>query len=304
LSTGAATVNTTPASTSYTWSSGVASTTNTASNLAAGNYTITAGTAGCNTTTVITITSVGQPTISAIQSTGENCNLSDGTASFTFSPTTSTIVWSSGITSTTNTATNLPAGNYTVTITNGGCTTSTVITVNPIIKTFTISPDVTILQGSSTAITVSSGYTYTWNPTTNLSCTNCANPIANPSVTTIYCVDASDGVCSYTNCVIVNVEIPCIPPKILSAPNAFSPNGDGNNDEFCIQGLSKCISSFEISIFNRWGEKIYSSTEANFCWDGKYKGVSLDPGVFVYYLKAIYIDNSELTKKGNITLLH
>jgi gliding motility-associated-like protein len=92
--------------------------------------------------------------------------------------------------------------------------------------------------------------------------------------------------------------------KNYSAPNAFSPNGDGNNDEFCIKGLSNCISSFEISIYNRWGEIVYSSTEADFCWDGKYKGNTLDPAVFVYYLKGIYLDNTEILKKGNITLLH
>ncbi|MFY7883254.1 MAG: gliding motility-associated C-terminal domain-containing protein [Dolichospermum sp.] len=303
LSTGAATVNSTPAGTAYSWSAGVSSTTNTASGLAAGNYTAYVTLAGCTVNTVVTISSAGGPTITSVNTIGEDCNTSNGSATVTASPAGTTYLWApSGVT--TSTINGLASGNYTVTASLGACSTSSVITINPIIKTFTISPDVTILQGNSTAITVSSGYTYTWTPTTNLSCINCANPIANPSVTTNYCVDASDGVCSYTNCVIVNVEIPCIPPKILSAPNAFSPNGDGNNDEFCIKGLSNCISSFEISIFNRWGEKIYSSTEANFCWDGKYKGVSLDPGVFVYYLKAIYIDNSELTKKGNITLLH
>jgi gliding motility-associated-like protein len=304
LATGSATVNTTPVSTSYTWSSGVSSTTNTASNLAAGNYTVTAGTAGCTTSTVISIVSVGQPTISATQTTGENCNLSDGTANFSFSPSSSSIVWSSGIASTTNTANGLAAGNYTVTLTNGACTTSTVITINPIINTFTISPNVTIQQGSSTQINSSAGTSYTWTPITNLSCTNCSNPIVNPDQTTTYCVSSFDGTCTYTNCVTITVEIPCVVNKNYSAPNAFSPNGDGNNDEFCIKGLSNCIISFEISIYNRWGEIVYSSTEADFCWDGKYQGVVLDPAVFVFYLKARYLDNTELIKKGNVTLLH
>ncbi len=304
LATGAATVNTTPSSTSYTWSSGVSSTTNTASNLAAGNYTVTAGTFGCTTSTVITITSDGQPVISSIQTTGENCNLSDGTANFSFSPAASSIVWSSGITSTTNTALGLSAGNYTVTLTNGACATSTVITINPIINTFTISPNIVIQQGNSTQINSSAGTSYTWTPITNLSCTNCPNPIANPDQTTSYCVNSFDGLCTYTNCVTISVETPCIINKNYSAPNAFSPNGDGNNDEFCIKGLSNCISTFEISIYNRWGEMVYSSAEADFCWDGKYKGSTLDPAVFVYYLKALYLDNTEILKKGNITLLH
>ncbi len=304
LSTGAATVNTSPASTSYTWSSGISSTTNTASNLAAGNYTVTAGTAGCNTSTVITITSVGQPSITSTQTTGENCNLSNGTASFSFSPASSSIAWSSGISSTTNSATALASGNYTITITNGACVTSTVITINSIITTFTISPDVTIQLGNSTQINSSTGTSYTWTPITNLSCTNCSNPIANPDKTITYCVNSFDGICTYTNCITVTVETPCIINNNYSAPNAFSPNGDGKNDEFCIKGLSNCILSFEISIYNRWGELIYSSNDAQFCWDGKYQGVALDPAVFVYYLKAVYIDNTELIKKGNITLLN
>jgi hypothetical protein len=66
-------------------------------------------------------------------------------------------------------------------------------------------------------------------------------------------------------------------------------------------------------IYDRWGEKVYESTNANFCWDGKYKGKILDPAVFVYFINASYLQAGatidepetifEIKKKGNISLV-
>ena len=69
----------------------------------------------------------------------------------------------------------------------------------------------------------------------------------------------------------------------LFIPNAFSPNNDNENDVLFVRGT--LIKDMTFRIYDRWGEMVYSSTEADFCWDGKYKGSTLDPAVFVYYLK-------------------
>ena len=89
----------------------------------------------------------------------------------------------------------------------------------------------------------------------------------------------------------------------LTLPSAFSPNNDGENDLFCLEGWETCVDTFEIFIFNRWGEVVYESHLPNFCWDGIYKGKYLESNVFVYVLKAKTKEGIEFKKSGNITLL-
>jgi gliding motility-associated-like protein len=89
----------------------------------------------------------------------------------------------------------------------------------------------------------------------------------------------------------------------LVLPNAFSPNADGENDLYCLEGWETCVDTFEIFIFNRWGEIVFESRQSNFCWNGIYKGKYLESNVFVYVLKAKTKEGIEFKKSGNITLL-
>jgi gliding motility-associated-like protein len=87
-------------------------------------------------------------------------------------------------------------------------------------------------------------------------------------------------------------------------PNAFTPNGDGNNDLFEIYGNKKVWKELSISIFNRWGEKVFESNDIQFFWDGTYKGVLQNPGVYVYQLNLSYINGYFLpVQKGSLTLI-
>ncbi len=86
-------------------------------------------------------------------------------------------------------------------------------------------------------------------------------------------------------------------------PNAFSPNNDGHNDLFVLHGWDKCVSNFSLVIFDRWGEKVYETSNPANSWDGKYKGKTLDPAVFVYYIDAKSNSGEKVNKKGNISLI-
>ncbi|MES2568241.1 MAG: gliding motility-associated C-terminal domain-containing protein [Bacteroidota bacterium] len=201
---------------------------------------------------------------------------------------------------------NLP-GNYNVTVTAAnGCTatSSGAVSQNTTMPVLTISSNTVINPGQETPLTISGSNTsYVWSPTDALSCTTCSNPIASPTITTEYCATTVEGICTSVACVIVAVELDCETNKAYDTPNAFSPNGDGNNDQFCLQGWKGCLSSFYVAVFNRWGNRVFESTEADFCWDGTYLGKLLDPAVFVYYIKAETINGDVLDKKGNITLI-
>jgi gliding motility-associated-like protein len=84
-------------------------------------------------------------------------------------------------------------------------------------------------------------------------------------------------------------------------PSAFSPNQDGLNDCYGIK-LWPFTSTFEMSIFNRWGELIFRATDPSACWDGKFKGVDQPIGVYVYMIKATTYCGVTF-KKGTFTLI-
>ena len=84
-------------------------------------------------------------------------------------------------------------------------------------------------------------------------------------------------------------------------PTAFSPNNDGQNDLECVYG--KCIESLLFSIYDRWGEKVFETTDQKQCWDGTYRGKPMNTGVFVYYLQATFDSGESVKKKGNIGLV-
>jgi len=128
LANGTASVASLPVNNTYTWSSGVSSTINTASNLAAGSYTITAIDGACQTSSVITILSSIPLLITSSTVTPSDCNLNNGSIVVTDNNTNSNYLWSPNVSST-NVTNNLPASNYALTITNGACSTSTIFIV-------------------------------------------------------------------------------------------------------------------------------------------------------------------------------
>ncbi len=77
-------------------------------------------------------------------------------------------------------------------------------------------------------------------------------------------------------------EVESLCPVSFSIPNAFSPNGDGINDIF--KPIMENVVDYEISIFNRWGEKVFYSESLERGWDGFVQGVKANSGVYFYVL--------------------
>jgi gliding motility-associated-like protein len=207
-------------------------------------------------------------------------------------------VWST--TETTSTINVLPTDTtiYTVVATTNGCADTASITVNhiplPIISAFA---DTTIFLGQSATITASSATPFTWSPNEAISCTDCPAAIVNPTETTTYCATTSANGCSNSSCVTVVVDVTC---GSLFVPNAFSPNADGSND--CLKVYSNCLVEVLFRVYSRWGELIFESDKIDGCWDGTYKGTDLNTGVYVYTVRALLLDGTEVDIKGNTTL--
>jgi gliding motility-associated-like protein len=145
------------------------------------------------------------------------------------------------------------------------------------------------------------GYSYQWTPEESVESPTSLQTIAKPLETTLYYFYVSDGVCTKHDSILVKVfPFICDDPSIF-VPNAFSPNGDGNNDVLIVRG--KMIKEMTFRVFDRWGELIFETQERGIGWDGTYKGKKIDPDVYDYYLKVTCIDDVESIVKGNITLL-
>lgn len=85
-------------------------------------------------------------------------------------------------------------------------------------------------------------------------------------------------------------------------PNSFTPNNDNRNDVFQVKGAN--ISNIEMSIYNRWGEKIYESSGKDVSWNGKYNEVPCPEDVYIFKLKITGTNREEVAfESGNVTLL-
>lgn len=189
---------------------------------------------------------------------------------------------------------------YTVIVSNsGGCSDTATYQVNVItLPTINAYNDTTIILGQSAPIfAAGGGGNYSWTPTDNLSCNNCSSPIATPDETTTYCVRTIEDGCENESCVTVYVDVLC---GELFVPNAFSPNGDGNND--CLKVYSNCLEEVLFRVYSRWGELIYESDEIDGCWDGTNGGSDLNTGVYTFTVQAKLINGEEVELKGNTTL--
>ena len=200
------------------------------------------------------------------------------------------------------TATGLCAGSYTVIVTDAAAstTTATIAITQPTALSAIIGS--TPAPGGTATVIPSGGtssYTYLWN-TPPQQTTQTATGLA----AGVYCCTITDANnCTEIACVTVTVE-PMDCSGELYLPNAFSPNSDGANDEFCPQGgMEYCIKELTIIIYDRWGEKVYTSTDPKFCWDGTYQGKLLNTAVFVYYMKTTLISGEQVTQGGNISLI-
>ncbi|HXP49767.1 MAG TPA: gliding motility-associated C-terminal domain-containing protein, partial [Bacteroidia bacterium] len=218
-----------------------------------------------------------------------------------------TYTWSpaAGLSSTTaSTVSASPAATttYTVTVANGGCVAkdSVKVTVDPL-PVGSASGGTTITAGQTTPITilpVVAGETYSWTPAAGLSCTTCSDPNASPTVTTTYFVVIRDSAgCLRGDSVEIIVKDNC---GQVFIPGAFSP-GQAVNSVLYVRG--DCIKTMDFVVFDRWGNKVFESTDPSSGWNGEYNNQPMNAGSYVYYLHALSIYNDNIEQKGTVTLV-
>lgn len=171
--------------------------------------------------------------------------------------------------------------------------------VKPLPEVKIWSADTTILYGTDIQLMASGGYKYIWSPEGGLSDPSIQNPIARPLKPTTYEVAVTgDFGCTNFDTIHINVDN----RGHLLMPNAFSPNGDGKNDVFRIPNLTfQKLESFHV--FNRQGQEVFITNDANEGWDGTYKGIPQDMGTYMYMIKLTYPDGFTDYLSGDVTLI-
>ena len=162
----------------------------------------------------------------------------------------------------------------------------------------------TIIMQAMVNISIDSISSVTWTGIEPSNCTQCLTQTVVPIITTSYSVEvvSVDG-CSDSD------EITLFMDHDLDVyvPNIFSPNGDGSNDVFFPRG-SGLFRIKSARVFDRWGEVMYekndfNANDPNAGWDGSFKGLKLNPDVYIYTFEIICDNNSTLIYKGNIALI-
>ncbi|MDW8419540.1 MAG: gliding motility-associated C-terminal domain-containing protein [Chitinophagales bacterium] len=291
----------------FTWGTTPPQTGNTLTNLAAGSYPVTVTDANnCTATASYTINASNPIAVLTDSTANVRCHgEANGYASVSVSGATQPLAfaWNNG--ATTNTLANLPAGTYQVTVTDANnCTASVSFTIaEPDPITVTAPEADTIPFGSVSQIQLNvtppqNTYTYQWSPDDYLSCTDCPSPDFTAIRTMQYTVTVTDqNGCSVTAIVRVNV----LADKQVFIPNAFTPDGNGTNDKFFV--YTGGLRFYQLRIFNRTGELVYTSNNSLEGWDGEYKNAPAPPGVYVYHLILSFLDGEKRTYEGSFVLL-
>ncbi|MBR1774998.1 MAG: gliding motility-associated C-terminal domain-containing protein [Bacteroidales bacterium] len=143
---------------------------------------------------------------------------------------------------------------------------------------------------------------YYWTPSSYLATPDNYETYGTIYETTIYNVSVTDQKgCNKMDTVLIEVEVVnCDKPNIF-IPNAFSPNNDGKNDILYVSG--DYIESMDWIIYDRWGEKVFHSTDITQGWDGKYKNNDCQAGVYYYKLEIKCEGGKTFLTGGDVTLI-
>ena len=206
----------------------------------------------------------------------------------------------------------LSPGNYELKIADAdGCEAESMIILSDAPDAYVdLGPDRVLKLGDSLLLEVKTNLLPTeiqWSPKEGLSCTSCLNPIANPQRTITYSIlVTSSGGCQLSDDIRITVE----EPSLLYVPNAFSPNGDAENERLLVYAdLTQVDLIQRFQIFDRWGSLVFERQnfapgDESAAWDGHLRnGQDAAAGVYIFVLAGTLLNGDLVSESGVIHLV-
>jgi len=168
-----------------------------------------------------------------------------------------------------------------------------------------VNPNPTVFAGRDTTYNIDEPMfinaigtgTLTWVSGEGIFCSVCPNTKITPTHSGCYNIETiNEFGCKASDEVCIEVTL----NSGVYIPNTFTPNGDGLNDMFLVYGYS--VSDVTVDIFDRWGEKLFGSTDQKIGWDGTYKGTACKNDVYVYKVTYKGLDGKKQYKTGHVTI--
>ncbi len=204
------------------------------------------------------------------------------------------------------------AGSYSLIVRDSfGCETEQIQTVAPApVLTANAGRDTTINLGDTillSATTSADAPSFTWiaSDSSQLQFTGQSISVS-PQRTTTYVLQVFDALSLCNEQDIINVKVERV--RRVYIPTAFSPNGDGRNDEFFIHGDKALVNIPVMRIFSRTGSLVFERKDIMpnnnmMGWDGRFRGEELNPGIFVYYAEITFADGATEVFTGDVLLM-
>jgi gliding motility-associated-like protein len=286
------------------------------SELAAGSYTIIMkdanGVTGSVTDSVTTTVTTGCPSgmVLTINPTAATCGAANGGLTVTVTNGVPPYRYSiDGVNfQASNTWDSLAGGNYTVTVKD----TSGASSVEPVTVPVDVTPPPKVFAGDDTAVQINqslrlqavdvnnSGFTsYRWSPAQGLSNPSSQDPMALIRGNITYFVTATtpEGCAGMDSIVIKAFSY-----ADIIVPNAFTPNGDGHND--ILRAIAVGMKEFRyFTVFNRWGQQVFTTSNPSVGWDGTLKGQALAPGAYVWMAGGVDYTGKTVQRRGVVIMI-
>jgi gliding motility-associated-like protein len=149
--------------------------------------------------------------------------------------------------------------------------------------------DTTICLGNNIVLRPTGGGPYTWQDGSSADTFNVHKEGIYTVISTNACGSGSDA---------VSVKVkPCTP----YFPTAFSPNNDGRNERFGVL-QSWLVKNYRLTVYNRWGEAVFTTTDPGKGWDGKCGGMQQDTNIFLWQ-STFTLDGKVKSEKGTVMLI-
>jgi len=207
----------------------------------------------------------------------------------------SSYVWSNGNTTADITVTH---GTHSVTASDAGCTgTASAVVTQRSVSAISLGNDTTLCVDSTLVIDAGTSYvSYNWS-------TGDTTQTISPKTSGAFAITATDvNGCETSKSINVTFNSCTVDENFILIPTAFSPNNDGNNDLFRFKLIGN-VKFIDLRIFNRWGERIFYTTDERDFWNGTFKDVACPVGAYIYEIRVLMNGTKTKSQTGNITLL-